>query len=213
MKLITCLFLTLTATATALPAQSLYKWVDAQGKISYSDQPPPPALEVKDLSKTVNTLGAGLAQNEPLPFDTQQLVARSPVVIYTSKGCGPCESGRNLLRGKGIPFTEKTVDNTDDLKALGAQFNAQTLPVLTVGKKSINGFGASQWSDTLAEAGFNESTAVPKTYVNGAASPLTEPVKPVAVAKKPVEPKADVEPIRRRAAAPATPPPEPLIKF
>lgn len=211
MKTIACLFILLATTA--LPAQTLYKWVDAQGKISYSDQPPPPNQSLRDLSNTVNLLGAGEAQAETLSFETQQLAKRSPVLIYTSKGCGPCDQGRQLLKAKNIPFTEKTVDNNNDLKVLAAQFNAQSLPVLTVGTSSINGFGAAQWNDALTAAGYSESSALPKTYVNGAASPLT-PTAPLTP-----KPKASVEEtltplqLRGRVVTPSTPGTAPAIKF
>jgi glutaredoxin len=211
MKIFACLLILLGATT--LPAQTLYKWVDAQGKISYSDQPPPPNQSLKDLSHTVNLLGAGEAQAETLSFETQQLAKRSPVLIYTSKGCGPCDQGRQLLKAKNIPFAEKTVDNNNDLKALAAQFNSQSLPVLTVGTHNINGFGATQWNDALSAAGYNESSALPKTYVNGAASPLT-PIapltpKPKAVAEETLTPLQ----LRGRVVTPNTTGTEPAIKF
>jgi glutaredoxin len=208
--------LLLCAFAISASSQTLYKWVDAQGNISYSDQPPPPSMQVKDLSNTVNTLGAGQSQNEALPFELAQLAAKSPVVIYTSKGCGPCDLGRRLLRSKNVPFTEKTVSSNADLKTLGTQFNAQTLPVLAVGTKSVNGFGSSQWSDALLEGGYNELDALPKSYTNGASSPLTEPqatAKPIA-AKAAGDDGATPTTARRRTIAPTPPPaPEPVVKF
>ena len=204
-------------------AQSLYKWVDPQGNISYSDQPPPPSLQVKDLSNTVNTLGSGQAQAENLPFELTQLVNKSPVVLYTSKGCAPCDLGRNLLRSKQVPFTEKTVAGNADLKALGALFNAQTLPVLGVGSKSVNGFGASQWSETLLEAGYTGAFDIPKSYVNGVATPLaalaspsaTPKTNPNTAANKDAAPAAAKEPARRRIAGGGEPAPatEPVVKF
>ena len=179
-------FIFLLCFSTLSGAQSLYKWVDAQGKVSYSDQPPPPTVTVKDLSSTLNTLGAGQAQAEPLSLESQRLVANSPVVIYTTTGCKLCDQGRDLLRKKGVPFTEKTVTTSEDLKALGAQFNSQTLPVLAVGKTNINGFGTSQWNEALNQAGYSAAPAAPKTYLNGAVSPLTPATaKPASATEAP----------------------------
>jgi glutaredoxin len=211
MKQLAALFL--VCAGATLSAQSLYKWVDAQGKVSYSDQPPPPSMQVKDLSNTVNTLGAGQAQNETLDFNTQQRVNQTPVVLYTSKGCAPCDQGRALLRGKNVPYTEKTVDTNADLKALEAQFKSQTLPVLALGQQSVNGFGASQWSEALATAGYSDATTLPKTYANGVVSPLTAPSK--ATTKASTDAAATATPRKRTESAtrPATPAAEPMIKF
>ncbi len=215
MKTIACVLFFLTTALVS--AQTLYKWVDAQGKISYSDQPPPPNQQVKDLSKTVNTLGAGEAQAETLSFETQQLAQRSPVVIYTSQGCGPCDQGRSFLKNKNIPFLEKTISGAADLKALGTQFNSQSLPVLTIGSANINGFGSSQWNDALLNAGYKDSPPLPKTYVNGIAKPLTAPMPNVQNSPKVGDAEAPTQlPLRTRSVTPNTSNTSgtaPIIKF
>ncbi len=215
------LILAVLALSLQANAQALYKWVDAQGKISYSDQPPPPSQNVKDLSNTVNAMGAGQAQAETLPFEMQQLAQRAPVVIYTSKGCAPCDQGRVLLRSKNVPFSEKTVNSNADLIALNAQFKTQTLPILAIGKASINGFGTSQWSAALSEAGYTDLAALPKSYNNGQALSLASPEAASPVNKEfAASPAANAAataaapaPVTRtrRVATPATP--DPVIKF
>ena len=208
-------YLLLYLIAAAAGAQSLHKWVDAQGNVSYSDRPPPPSLQVKDLSNTLNTLGAGQMQAENLPFELQQLVAKSPVVIYTSKGCSPCDLGRNLLLSKNAPFTEKIIASSADLIALGTRFSLQTLPVLTVGAKSINGFGSTQWSDALAEAGYLSSVVLPKTYVNGVTSAMTTPTSAPISAVPKATTAVSTLPVneQRTAPIPRIPAPDSIIKF
>ena len=152
-------------------AQSLYKWVDAQGNISYSDLPPP-ASASKDLSNTVNTLGAGQAQAESLGFEAQQLTKRNPVVLYTAKSCAPCDSARNLLKNGKTPYTEKTVNSSADLAALGKQFQTDALPLLAIGGSTLVGFNADEWRAAIEQAGYNANTAAPKRYQNGEATPL-----------------------------------------
>jgi hypothetical protein len=214
-----CLAILLTLLLAQLSAaQTLYKWVDARGNISYSDQPPPPNFAGKDLSDTLNTMGAATAQAEGLNFETAGLIKNAPIVVYTSKGCAPCDQGRALLVGKGFPFSEKTIAGNADLKALQTLFNAQSLPVLSVGKTVINGFGQSQWEDALTEQGYSEANRVPKTYVNGTAQPLAAPEKPTLAATAKKDAKTDVDPSpraspRRRAEPVAAPVPEPIIKF
>ncbi len=218
MKYLSVVLMLMLAQLSA--AQTMYKWVDARGNISYSDQPPPPNFAGKDLSDTLNTMGAGTAQAEGLNFETAGLIKNAPITVYTSKGCAPCDQGRALLVNKGFPFSEKTIAGNADLKVLQTLFNAQSLPVLSVGKTVINGYGQSQWEDAMAAEGYSEANRVPKTYVNGAAQPLAAPEKVAnsAAAKKDnkLDTNAESSPRanpRSRPAPVAAPVPEPIIKF
>jgi glutaredoxin len=184
MRTIALAIMVLLATSTA--AQTLFKWVDARGNVSYSDRPPPPDQQHQDLSSTVNTLGAGEAQNN-LGYDTDQLLKRSPVVLYTARGCTPCDQARTFLKSKGWPYSEKTVNSAADAAVLDSQFNAQNLPILTVGPTSRIGFSASDWDTTLMAAGYNTNTVAPKGFVTGKAermsadtseSPAAKPAAP-----------------------------------
>lgn len=166
-------------------AQTLYKWVDAQGKISYSDQAPPP--QAKDLTPTINTLGAGLPQPEPLGFEAQQTANKNPVVLYTAKDCAPCEAARQMLRTSGTPYTEKTISTNEDIAELNKLFGSDLLPSLTVGKTALKGYDDAAWKAQLATAGYGAATAVPKRFVNGRSEALTTP-KPAA---KPIIKKAE----------------------
>lgn len=170
-----------------LAAQTLHKWVDEQGNVSYSDRPPPSGLAVKDVSDTLNTMGAGAASSDA-GYELKQLMKQSPIVIYTFKGCAPCDQGRTLLVGKGYPFSEKTIGSNADLGALQTQFGSQTLPVLTVGKTVLNGYGQPQWEDALSTAGYNSVTVLPPNASNGLATSLTAnpaPSQPAVAAPTP----------------------------
>ena len=105
-------------------AQSVYRIVDANGKVTFSDKPP-----AKGAASPV-TAGAGA---EPpaaaLPYVLRQAMAKNPVVLYTGPDCNPCSSGRTLLQQRGIPFTERTSSNIDDAAVLRRMFGDNALPV------------------------------------------------------------------------------------
>ena len=50
--------------------------------------------------------------------ELRQVATRYPVVLYTGDNCAPCNSGRNLLNARGVPYTEKTVTTNEDAEAL-----------------------------------------------------------------------------------------------
>ncbi len=143
----------------------MYKWVGPDGKITYSDAPPPKSaahVEQKDLSDS-----SSVSSN--LPFDLAQAAKNFPVTLYTGTKCDPCDDGRSFLNRRGIPFKEKTVTTNDDLARLKQAANESRLPVLTVGRNKQAGFEENAWNTALNTAGYPASNKLPKTYRNPAA--------------------------------------------
>src|SRR3569832_1844769 len=97
------LLLISAATAQA----QLYKWVGPDGKVTYSDTPPPSsAREVEE--KSVNA-GSGGSVN--LPFEVAEAAKNHPVTLYTGKQCTPNNKNHTQHKKHGIPFREKTVSS------------------------------------------------------------------------------------------------------
>ena len=96
-----------TALAGALLAQAqstVYRWVDKDGKVHFSDTPPP--ADAKDA--TQRRVGGGGTEDTQLPYATQVAARRNPVTLFVGAACGdPCDKGRDLLTRRGIPYTER----------------------------------------------------------------------------------------------------------
>ncbi|MGB7481272.1 MAG: glutaredoxin family protein [Burkholderiaceae bacterium] len=170
----------------------LYKSVGPDGRVTYSDTPPPSAARVE------RTLPNRTRQTDALPPELAAARHKNPVTLYTTENCKPCSEGRALLQQRGIPFAEKTVHSNEDLAALRQAGGDQQLPLLTVGSQKQQGFEADAWHATLAAAGYPETSQLPKSYQNPAAVPAAPP-KPVAAAKPPA-------PEQNAGAAPPPPP-------
>lgn len=183
-----------TANATA---QTVYRSVDANGRVTFSDLPPSNARQVAPIA-------AGRDSASPsgsLPFELRSVVAKYPVTLYTSADCAPCDDGRTLLRTRGVPFTEKTVSKPEDVESLKRLSNTTSLPLLAVGAHQLKGFASGEWAQYLSFAGYPETSALPATYRNPAPSPLVA-VQPPAAAAAPAS--APAEPA---TVAPLPPPP------
>ena len=190
--------LLLMQLAASTQAQTVYRIVGADGKVTFSDKPPAAASQTTPLANAAPTGGnAGAA----LPFDLRQVAQKYPVTLYTSKDCAPCDSGRNLLRQRGVPFAEKTVSTSDDAEALQRLSGTTSLPFLTLGGQQIKGFSDTEWTQYLNAAGYPEKSRLPASYRNPAPAPL--------VAVKPIEatPTASAAPAAPKPVAPAAPPP------
>lgn len=154
----------------------LYKSVAPDGKVTYSDTPPPAAARVE--KKLPNrTDGA-----DTLPHGLAEAVKKSPVTLYTTDNCKPCAEGRTLLKQRGIPFSEKTVHSNDDLAVLRQAGGDQQLPLLKIGHQKQQGFEADGWHSALTNAGYPEASQLPKAYQYAAAVPAA-PQQPVATPK------------------------------
>jgi glutaredoxin len=189
--------LLLTSGYTA--AQQMYKWVGADGKINYSDAPPP--ASAKRL-ETKATASAG-ADTSNLPYELAQSVKSNPVTLFTSANCSPCDSARRLLSVRGIPFTEKTVSTNEDALRLKQLASTDQLPVLLVGRTTQTGFEAGAWGTALTAAGYPQSSRLPPSYRN----PLAVPAAPqVASVNKPTIAEKAVSDTRAKPAAPVNNP-------
>jgi glutaredoxin len=168
------LVLLLMCTASA-HAQQLYKWIGPDGKVTYSDIPPPPAA--KQVEKKGVSFGSTAASI--LPFELAETARNHPVTLYTSAQCAPCNAGRELLTSRGIPFAEKTVTTNEDIAQLRQAGGDSQLPLLVIGRNKQNGFETGRWTASLTAAGYPETSKLPTSYRNPPAEPAAAPVKSV----------------------------------
>jgi glutaredoxin len=156
----------------------LYKWVGPDGKVNYTDAPPPPSAS-KVEQKAISGGGSGYGD---LPYEVSEAVKASPVTLYTTANCPACDEGRRMLNQRGIPFKEKTVTSNEDIAQVKQAGGTSQLPFLTIGRGKQTGFQADTWGAALTVAAYPETSKLPKTYRSPAAEPAAP--KPVAVAKR-----------------------------
>lgn len=163
------------AVVSASSAQAeLYKSIGPDGKVTYSDMPPPAAARIEKKA-----IGNGSTIPANLPYELAQAAGKHPVTLYTSAQCGPCEEGRQLLNKRGVPFQEKTVSTEADATRVKQATGADGgLPVLTVGRNTQQGFEAVAWNSALTTAGYPDQNRLPSNYRNPpaqAAAPVAKP--------------------------------------
>jgi glutaredoxin len=154
----------------------LYKWVGPDGKVTYSDTPPPASARQVERK----SLGDGGIPTADLPYELAEAVRNSPVTLYTSAKCPPCDAGRNLLRQRGIPFREKTVTTNSDMAKLKEAGGDTQLPFLLIGRSTQQGFEPGAWNGALTAAGYPESSMLPRSYQSPkaeAAAPAQAPAQ------------------------------------
>ena len=166
--------------AGSASAQTVYRIVGADGKVTFSDKPPVSNDKVTATGRDGKQLE--IAGATALPFELRQVVSRYPVTLYTSSNCVPCGSGRAMLSGRGIPFTERTVSSNEDIEALQRISGESSMPFLTIGGQKIKGFSDTEWTQYLDAAGYPSTSRLPTNYRNSPPAPLVAVQKPAAPA-------------------------------
>ena len=131
-------------------AGELYRSIDKDGKVHYSDSPLMGTDDVEELKFAKEP-----KPDESLPYETQRAKQNYPVTLYVFPDCGqPCQQARNLLKKRGIPFTEKSLANQEEIDAFHKASNNGLIPSVTVGKNWLSGFLEDQWNAELDVAGY-----------------------------------------------------------
>jgi glutaredoxin len=159
----------------ALPCHAQFKVVGPDGKVTYTDRPPSAQEgKVSSLGLRQPATAAG-GDASALPLELRQPVTRYPVTLYVIGGaCDPCESARQMLRQRGIPYTEKLVQTNEDGEALERLTGGRDAPTLAIGTQTLRGLAPEVWGSYLDAAGYPRDSKLPAAYQYAPATPLTE---------------------------------------
>ena len=131
-------YLILLSLFLALPASAgVYKWKDAQGRIQYSDSPPPAAqstqLKLQSFTGPVQV--------------SRAIGADSGVTIYTTEWCGVCKRAKAFFAQNGVPFREWDIEKTEFGATKFQQLGGSGVPLITVGSEKMAGFDAGSFME------------------------------------------------------------------
>lgn len=171
---------------------NLYRWVDQQGQVHYSDTPPPPSAKQVEKKRIKGVPSEDTTQ---LPYATQMAAKNFPVILYTTDCGDACSNARNLLAKRGIPFSEKNAQQPDGqdelLKLLGGQLE---VPVLKVGSNLVRGYEESQWQSALDIAGYPRNAGAAPPPPAAKPEPPKAAPQPAGDAGQELAPEAQQEP-------------------
>lgn len=155
-----------------------YRWVDSTGRTIISDTPPP------GKAKAVTRLGeAGGSSGDDLPFAVRKARENFPVTLFTAADCvNECKQARDMLNGRGIPFTEKMLQKAEDAAELKVLVGDVYVPTIKVGNQSYRGFEVGAYNNLLDLAGYPK-TAAYGSKPSGGLAPIAEPASEPAAGK------------------------------
>lgn len=139
------------ATSAAGQAQQVYRYVDKEGRVVYSDRGPP--SDAKDVQ--AKRMRGNIIEDSSTPIAAQQAQERFPVTLY-SFSCGEvCTQAEGLLNRRGVPFTTVNVETPEGAEQLSKMTGELRAPVLQVGDRTfVKGYSEAQWNTALDDAGY-----------------------------------------------------------
>lgn len=182
------------ALLVALHAHAQYKVIGPDGKVTYTDRQP-----AQSAAKVTSLGSRGVAASGPtdpaLPLELREPAAKYPVTLYTvTGGCEPCQAARQLLRQRGIPYSEKQVQTPEDSEALERLSGGRDAPTLSIGSQVMRGLAPEVWGSYLDAAGYPRESRLPASYQYAAATAIVEKreaaPRPAVAASKPEAPTA-----------------------
>jgi glutaredoxin len=154
-------------------AGQAYRWVDDQGRVHYTQTPPPPGAKGVQRKNFRSDAGG----TSDLPYATQVAARNFPVTLYTMPDCGPlCEQARATLVKRAVPFREISVSSQKEADEVKRLTGKNDLPLLVVGSQLQSGFQEGAYNSLLDTAGYPSSApSVPIEALR-----RTDPASPAA---------------------------------
>lgn len=147
------------AAIPAIGADTVYKVVDPDGTVRYSDQPPASGA-------ATNTLEFRHLPSSPLPdsvlrfrAETEKRISaraaeyrqpqRGEIRLFTAQWCPHCKRAKADLAGRGVAFAEYDIDTADGMAAF-IQASGRSVPLLVTSGARVQGYSAGSYDRILS---------------------------------------------------------------
>jgi glutaredoxin len=154
-----CVLGSLLIPSAAL-ADTLYKSIDPDGKVIYSDRPPTDAkvqktltfsnLPASPLPESVIRYRQELQKSVQNRLSSPSLRSSADIQLFTAVWCGFCKKAKAYLAGKNIRYQEYDIDTPDGKLAFAQAGTGSGIPLLLWKGKQMQGFSKAGY-DSLFE--------------------------------------------------------------
>jgi len=122
----------------------------ADGRVQYSDKPPP-GVKSRPLESRINSYsGAPRVSGRASSIG----VTRPEVKMYATDWCGYCRKAREYFARNGIHYTELDVEKSEAARVEYKSMGARGVPLILVGTQRMNGYSEQRLAQMLKAAGY-----------------------------------------------------------
>jgi len=119
----------------------IYKWVDEDGNVHFTDTPPKNKKTQKVTVKINSYQSVAVIPPKDDSSDSRKEPVRSKkVIMYSAEWCGVCRKAKKYFSEKRIAYKEIDIDKDKAGRIEFDKLNARGVPVIFVGKIRLNGF-------------------------------------------------------------------------
>jgi glutaredoxin len=137
--------------------QQIYRWVDKDGRVHFTTQPPP-----RDAKKVERVRTPADAADPSSVAEMAAAARKNPVVLYRAPPCEkPCDDARAFLTKRGVPHRVVDLKDLAAFERFQKETGAEEVPVLVIGRTIVKGFEVQGWTEALDAAGFPKSAPPP----------------------------------------------------
>jgi glutaredoxin len=145
------LFLLLVILSMLATAE-IYKWVDENGKIHFSDTPPvnnnaETLDEQKLIARTSSYTSVSIDKIPP----SNIINPPEKLTIYTTASCGYCLKAKKYFAENKIPYKEKNIETSKKFKREFKKLGGKGVPVIMWKDKLMRGFSARKFEKTYGD--------------------------------------------------------------
>lgn len=131
----------------------VFKWIDAEGKIHYSDKKPE-NQSVKQIkiqphrsSATVesSSLEKNLNSKESTGTDKKPYKKKHKITMYAASWCSYCKTARAYFKKNNISFSEYDIEKNTNARKRYEKFGGTGVPLLVAKRKHMQGFSEAKF--------------------------------------------------------------------
>jgi len=139
-------------TGSAWPQTTIYRWVDADGRVRYTSEKPPEGVKASPLQSRISSYAG-----EPIvvgkPPSAKAGGPPAEVKMYATSWCGYCKKAREFFATNGVRYTEFDIEKSPAARAEYDRLGARGVPVILVGTQRMNGYGEQRLAAMLKAGG------------------------------------------------------------
>ena len=128
-------------SACAGASAEVYRWVDENGTVHFSDSP-----NGNGGSEQVEIREINSAKSVEVDRVEREARREQDVVMYSASWCGYCDQARAYFEDNDIPFEEYDVETSPKGRRDYAEMGGNGVPVILIGDRRMVGFSAERFA-------------------------------------------------------------------
>ncbi len=126
----------------------VYRWIDENGKVHFSDKPSKEHRVDRIRLKGINSYTDVTIKDLD---DVIAAPAQKRVILYSASWCGVCKQAKFYFNQKGIQYREYDIENNTKGERDFKKLKGKGVPIILVGQKRMNGFSEDSFQSLYSQ--------------------------------------------------------------